>query len=40
MIADIAVVENRFDNFGYPAMIIRSGVITNVEGRNADRQQA
>jgi hypothetical protein len=40
MITDISVVENRFDNFGYPAMIIRSGVITNVEGRNADRQQA
>ena len=31
MVTDMFVVENRYDNFGYPAFIVQSGVITNIE---------
>jgi hypothetical protein len=37
MITDIFLVPNRFDNFGYPALIIQSGVMTNIEQRNVGR---
>lgn len=37
-VADMFIVENRYDNFGYPAFVIQSGVLTNYE-RGMNRPQ-